>query len=300
MAEREEVIKVMRAKGPVIPVHIAKAFETSILFASAMLSDLVSAKLAKISRVKIGGSPIYYLPEQKNRLQEFSKHLPSKEKEAYEFLKKEKVLRDSQQPPAIKVALRNMKDFAWPLQVTINNQKEIFWKWYLLPNEEATITIKKLMGVQEKKPEPEQPRIEEKKEEIKPEPSKVEEIKTEVKKEEEIKEIPKQETTPNREIDFSWEILQFFTKNSIKVLNKEVIRKNEVDFIVELQSAVGNLKYYCKTKAKKKISDGDLSSAYVQGQLRKMPVLFVTYGEPTKRAKEMLDKEFNNIVYKQI
>ena len=327
MAEREEVIKVMRMKGPVIPVHIAKAFETSILFASAMLSDLVSAKLAKVSRVKIGGSPIYYLPEQRSRLQEFSKHLPGKEKEAYEILKREKVLKDSQQEPAIKVALRNMKDFAWPLQVTVNNNKEIFWKWYLLPNEEASKTIRNILGVQNKKIETESKKVIEAKEEVKEQP-KAEEKKIEVKYEEpnfteqkpEIKEekkieekktetkeehkpqIPEKKPAeqPKPAGEFLWQTLTFFTQNNIKVLNKEVIRKNEIDFIVELQSAVGGLKYYCKTKQKQKINDADLSTAYVQGELRKMPVIFLTKGEPTKRAKEMMAKEFKNIIFKKI
>ena len=43
-----------------------------------------------------------------------------------------------------------------------------------------------------------------------------------------------------------------------------------------------------------------MSSAYVQGHLKKLPVLFISYGEPTKRAKEMLAKEFQNIVFKKI
>ncbi|MBN2112206.1 hypothetical protein JW707_03855 [Candidatus Woesearchaeota archaeon] len=312
MATREEVLNVMKIKGPVIPVHIAKAFETSILFASAMLSDLVSAKLAKVSKVKIGGSPLYYIPEQRSRLQEFSKHLPSKEKEAYDLLRQEKVLNDSKQHPAIKVALRNINDFAWPLQVTIAGQKELFWKWYLLSNEEASAIIKKAMGLGEKKPEPEKPKTEskptEKREEAfgKEEKQALKETRTPEKKEEkegaEFKPKPPRLEKPKAKtgIDFSWQILQFFTQNNVKVLNKEVIRKNETDFIVELRSAVGGLRYYCKTKAKQKISDSDLSSAYVQGQIRKLPVLFLTDGEPTKKAKEMLSKEFENMVFKKI
>jgi len=67
-----------------------------------------------------------------------------------------------------------------------------------------------------------------------------------------------------------------------------------------LESSVGYLRYYCKAKAKKRVNDGDLSSAYVQGHLRKLPVLFLSYGEPTKRAKEMLGKEFRNILFKKI
>ncbi len=153
MIEREEILKIMGAKGPVIPVQISKETEISILFASAILSELVSAKLVKVSSVKIGGSPVYYLPEHKSRLQEFSKYLPQKEQEAYGLLKEKKVLRDSEQGAAIKVALRSIKDYAWPLQVTVNNNKEVFWKWYLLTNEEATEIIRKIVGVKEENEE---------------------------------------------------------------------------------------------------------------------------------------------------
>lgn len=323
MADREEILKIIRMKGPLLPVQLAKALETSILFASAMLSELVSANILKISTVKIGGSPIYYLPEQRSRLQEFSKHLPQKEKEAYDLLRQKRVLRDLRQEPAIKVALRNMKDYAWPLHVSVNSNKELFWKWYLLSKEEATITIKNLLGIKEKKPEEkvekapepikkETPKVAEGKEKaVEEQKEKVVEKRVEQKPEEKVlaqhnpeqkpleqpkKEFPKEKPVEN----FLWKILGFFTKNNIKVLNKEIIRKNEVDFIIELQTAVGILKYYCKAKSKKKIGDGDLSSAYVQGQLRKLPVLFLSCGEPTKRAKEMLGKEFQNIIFKQI
>jgi hypothetical protein len=248
--------------------------------------------LLKVSTVKVGGSPVYYLPEQTSMLQDFSKYLPNKEKEAYELLKEKKVLRDAAQEPAIKVALRNMKDFAWPLNATINNNKELFWKWYLTENEDAVGLIKGIMGVKE---EPKQKKVEEREKEIKQETGRKEETKHEEPRKSEEKPI---KTT---EDGFLTAILGYFSKNNIKVLNKEVIKKNsEIDFNVELQSAVGYLRYYCKAKAKKRINDGDLSAAYVQGHLRKLPVLFLSYGEPTKRAKEMLNKEFQNIVFKKI
>ncbi len=108
-----------------------------------------------------------------------------------------------------------------------------------------------------------------------------------------------EETTKNE--DFLGKLTKFFKGSNIRVLEKSIIKKNkEIDFIVELHSVVGYVRYYCKAKAKKKVGDGDLSSAYVQGQLRKLPVLFLSQGEPTKRVKEMLNKEFQNIVFKKI
>ena len=302
MVDREEILKIIRQKGPVLPVQISKEFGMSILFASAMLSELVSAHLLRVSHVKIGGSPVYYLPEQSSRLQDFSKYLHQKEKEAYELLKQKKVLKDSEQDPPIKVALSNIKDYAWPLHVTIGNSKELFWKWYLTTNDEASSIIKEALGVTkqeheskpaEKKEEKKETRMEEKLEEVQQKIIKPTRVKEETKKEIKTRKEPKE--------DFLGEILGYFTKNNIKVLNQEVIkRSSEIDFVIELQSVVGYLRYYCKAKSKKRVNDGDLSSAFVQGQLRKLPVLFLSHGEPTKRAKEMLIKEFKSIVFKKI
>lgn len=332
MASRDEILKIMREKGPVLPVQVSKELGTSILFGSAMLSELVSAKLVKVSTVKIGGSPLYYVPEHASRLQEFSKHLPQKEREAYELLKEKKVLRESSQEPAIKVALKNMKDFAWPLQVTVNNNQEIFWRWYLLSNEEAGGIIKGSLGLNGNKvDEPpketpkEEPREEEpaaeavEKKEQKPaekekqrpvEPQKQEKPQIQQKetqqrlepvKGQNIKKENASIPSGGQKDSFLLQIMDYFQKNNIKVLEQEVVRKNsEIDFVVLLQSVVGGLRYYCKAKAKKKVGDGDFSSAYVQGELRKLPVLFLSPGEPTKRANEMLNNEFKNIVFKKI
>ena len=67
-----------------------------------------------------------------------------------------------------------------------------------------------------------------------------------------------------------------------------------------MPTAVGNVDYFCKAKNKKKCNDGDLSSAYLKGQAKKMPVLFITTGEVTKKAENMLENEFKGMILKQI
>ena len=85
------------------------------------------------------------------------------------------------------------------------------------------------------------------------------------------------------------------------VLETNLIKKNsEIDFVVELQTSIGSVKYFCKSKNKKKISDGDIGSALVQAQSKNLPLLFLTKGDLTKKAKEMLGNEFKNIVFKKI
>jgi len=92
------------------------------------------------------------------------------------------------------------------------------------------------------------------------------------------------------------DIKSYFSRNKIIIKSSETIKKNsEFDFILEVPSGIGKMEYYCKVKNKKRINEGDLSSAYIQGQMKKLPVVFLTKGELTKRAKEMLSKEFKNI-----
>jgi len=306
MDSKEKVIQAIRIKGPVIPAQIAKVIGTDILMASAMLSELVSKNFLKISHVKFGSTPLYYLPGQESRLQDFAKNLHEKEKRAYDLLMQRKILRDKVAEPVVRVALRNIKDFAVPLQVKINDNVEIFWKWYLLTNEEAAGIIKGMVKSDEPKKEtkPVQETV------VKKEQEKPIEEKKEIKKEELKKVVPEKEVKKEEkkifidktaEDKFLNEVKRFFEKSNINLIEEKIVKKNsDLDLVIEVPSAVGSLIYYCKAKNKKRISDSDLSSAFVQGQLKKLPVLFLTKGELTKKAKEMLSKEFKNIKIKKI
>lgn len=306
MDSREKVIQTIRIRGPVIPVQISKVIGTDILMASAMLSELVSNNVLKISHVKFGSTPLYYLPGQESRLQDFAKNLHEKEKKAYDLLMQRKILRDKTAEPVVRVALRNIKDFAVPLQVKINDNVEIFWKWYLITNEEAAKIIKQTIKFDEPKREvkPVQETI------IKKEQEKPREEQKQIKKEELKKIVPEKEVKKEEKKIFIDktdedkllnEVKRFFEKSNINIMEEKIVKKNsDLDLVIEVPSAVGSLIYYCKAKSKKRISDSDLSSAFVQGQLKKLPVLFLTKGELTKKAKEMLSKEFKSIKINKI
>lgn len=276
----EKVLQLVRMKGPVIPSQISHEIGTNILLASAILSEMVARNTLKISSVKIGGSPLYYLPGQEQKLQEYASRLHEKEKNAYELLKEKKVLRDKSLDAVTRVALRQIKDFAKPLDVSIGNESELFWKWYLLPTEESEGLIKILLT---KTPEKEP-------------------VKEEL--EQEIAPLKKQVVTKTKAVaddSFAKKIKEYFEKNNIEVLEEKIIKKkSETEFIIKIPSAVGNLRYYCKARKKKRCNDTDLSLAYVQGQSKKLPVLFLTTGDLTKKAKEMFNNEFNHITFKKI
>ena len=113
---KEKVISTLKIKGPSLPIHIAKEIEQPMLFASAFLSELISEKKIKMSHMRVGSSPVYYLREQIADLSKFSEYLKSKEKEAFKMLKENRFLEDEILQPAIRVALREIKDFAIPFK----------------------------------------------------------------------------------------------------------------------------------------------------------------------------------------
>lgn len=303
---RERIVEIIKLKGPVLPVQIAKEIGSNILMASAHLAELTASKRLKISTIKVGGSPLYYLSGQEAFLQKFVGNMNDKEKKAYDSLQQNKILRDSEQEPVIRVALREIKDFAVPLNVTYNENKEIFWKWYLTPSEEAEKIIKQKLEILEMPLEKKvEGKIEEKtiekiqKQEIREQ--KIEEKPLERIQQKIPKEKPRKYKPREKEDNFLNAISKFFNKNSINIISSEVIKKNsEIDFIVEIPSVVGNLQYYCKAKNKKRISDADLSSAFVKGQFKKLPVLVVSNGDLSAKAQEILAKELNNITFKKI
>ena len=67
------------------------------------------------------------------------------------MLYQNKILKDYEQEPAIRVALRQIRDFAIPLQVNYENKIEIFWKWYLIDNKEMELLIKSKLSEKKKK-----------------------------------------------------------------------------------------------------------------------------------------------------
>ncbi len=285
MDNREKLRQIIAIKGPVVPSDVYSEIGSNILMTSAFMAEMVSNKILKISSLKIGSSPLYYLSGQEEKLQNFSKYLHEKEKKAYELLKEKKVLKDSVIEPVIRVALREIKDFAVPLKVNYKDKSEVFWKWYLLPKEDAEKTIKKEIGIKDIKEEDVKSVKEEERQK---------ELKTHIKKEP-LKTQPKK-TTPVFD-----KIYDYFNKNKISIISKEINKKGSGgDLIIEVPSPVGNIKYFCRVKGKKKINDSDLASAFVQGQQNKLPVLYVTSGQLTKKAKEMLNKEFKGMNLKQI
>ena len=436
MLTEDQILEFVKHTGPTLPTKVAKSINQQILFASAHLSDLVSRGQMRISKLKVGGSPLYYLPGQEDQLYRFAAgNINPKDLEVLDRLKKEKLLREQDLELLPRVALRALKDFAFPIEVNYQGNKDLFWKWYLLSDEELNILLKDFFELQEqsqqmiaeqekrsldlsdedaeeidnssiqetkednedkenKEPKenrgdnedkenrshhfsPEHDRlkavqstkviqttilettlskekqklgIKTKKEESEEfrevkENTKYKELRGEIKEQarEQVKEQVKEQarelgtikkeqegiTTEKQRLEsplhhleingrhsdlkkelkkkatddpFLPHLHDFFSRKEIKVENHEIIRKNaEIELLLKVPSAVGMMTYYCKAKNKKKCDEKDLSAAYMEAQIKKLPLLFLYSQELSKKAEEMLETgAFENVIVKKV
>ena len=132
---KTKILSIIQRRGPSLPVHITKEIGLNMLFTSAFLSELASEKKIIISNMKVGNSPVYFIHRQEPMLERFAQYLNSKEKEAFFLLKEKKFLKDRIQDPAIRVALREITDFAMALK----KNEEIFWRFFTTPESEFEV-----------------------------------------------------------------------------------------------------------------------------------------------------------------
>ncbi|MBT6995007.1 hypothetical protein HN865_03250 [Candidatus Woesearchaeota archaeon] len=279
MDNRAEALSVVMNKGPLQPSQIATTVNTNILFASAILSELVDNKKVKITHVKRGGSPFYYVQGQEEKLMDLAKYLSGKTKEAYDILSEKLVVRDSTAEPWQRVALRELKDFAVPVHVNYKGIQETFWKWYLTTNDEAKGIIKELFN---EKGEVEKETLVEKPIE--------EPLKKEIQKEVVQETLVKKESIENGE-----EILgDYFSSNEMYIISQNVVRKGrEFNFVIDVPSRLGKLRYFVKYKNKKSITDKDLLGAFDEGMEKGLPILFLSGGELNKKAQKYMDENIS-------
>jgi len=466
MLVEDKIINFLKFNGPSLAISVSKHLGEDNLISSAYLSELVSRKKVKISNIKIGTSPLYFLDGQEDQLVNFTSELKAKDREILLNLKDQRVLRESELDLLHKVVLRSLKDFAVPLHVTFDGKKELFWRWHLLSLEdsnklissffereiqerveveraiahekaEATTKIEiekkakeeallkeeeekqavlkakedRKKALEKKKKEEEEEAVkkaeeerkkdlEEKKkaleakrkkdaEELKKKESlereeKLKEfealkIKEEEKKkkanakkriesyplnttEKEVEEevsiyppvttkkkvnkkklvkakvkldptqeklvkedladkiereikgvepekedsivekIKKKITRKRKSDDFLTSILQYLKSINIEVVDHDVVRKNaEINLTIKASSVVGTMTYYCKAKNKLRCDDRDISAAYMESQIKKMPLLFLYPNDISKKAQELLNSgAFDNLMAKKM
>ena len=313
---RVQIIDFLKTSGPIIPVRLAKELKTNILMASAFLSELVSSGKVRVSYLKVGGTPLYYLMGQESILQKFSGNISQKEKMAYDELFSKKVLEDRKIEPVTRVALKELKDFA----VSMTFENEIYWKWYMISDTEAIKLIKE-NHLPENLLSTEPVQIQQKLVTqgipvqvtnstnivlLQSMPEVVEQEFPVVKLEQDIKEdmanLPESKDSlvsmEKKPDDFIRIVEEYFKHNNIKAM--EIKNKRaDIECIIRVPSNIGEILCYCRARNKKSITDADVSSAFLQSQYKGLPLLFLYSGKLTKKAQLMII-EYKKIIIKEI
>jgi len=310
---KERIITIIKTIGPSIPSYVSNQINMSILFTSAFLSELLSEKRLKISHMRIGSSPIYFIPGQENELEKYSNHLKSREKDAFVLLKEKKFLKDSEQEPAIRVALRSIRDFAIPLSINGEN----YWK-YLTVNENEfnsknQIIPKDISKEHKQEEKPKEIDLEIKNENITPEKilkeaekikEKLEEaneekqIEREHLKKEENKEIKHEKQSKSRKYiekdkkitkkkktiqktndNFFNKVKEKLIKKNIEILDIDNFNKN--DLILKIKEKEEKKLLFAYNK--KKISDLDIIKANKKASELKLRYSILSFGELPKK-----------------
>lgn len=274
----EKIINIIKTKGPSLPINISKQIGMSSLFISAFLSELANEKRVKVSALKVGGSPLYYLEGQEEQLEPYHKYLHPKEAETFLILKKNKILKDSEQDPATRVALRSIKDFASGFK----HNNEIYWRNIQIPESEAKKSITPpSISVKSPKKQIETPKSREKITINKPQKPTFENpvvINSQTKSK---KQKPKSE--------FVQRITNILDKN-FQIVEEGDYKTKEYNSIIQVKSELGTINFLTLAKDKKTITETDLKKLLSESQKIPLPALLLYTGEVSKKAQEYLTK----------
>ncbi len=296
MQTKEKILNFVKQNGPSLPVKVAATVGMSNLFTAAFMSELISEQKLKLSNMRVGSSPLYYIEGQEEQLQRYSEYLNHKEREAFKKLKETEILQDDELEPAIRIALRSIKDFAIQLQIMHNNEQKIFWKIHTLNNNEAKELIDRKINPRNLNKEIQEEKVVEKEEKIE---SKIISEETTNKKINifDSNEKKKSQSSIQKEISspFIDSIREIISVKNLEVLSEILIKKKEYSAKVRTDTHLGKQEFYLIAKDKKKISTEDLVFLLQKSQAEKMPGIILSNGEIDKKAIDYY-KEWRNLI----
>ncbi|PIN92879.1 hypothetical protein COU54_05140 [Candidatus Pacearchaeota archaeon CG10_big_fil_rev_8_21_14_0_10_31_24] len=317
---KEDIVYYLRVNGPSLPVHIAKRVNQSPLFTSAFLSELYREGKIIMSHLKIGSSSLYLLKGQEEQLEKFIEHLNQREREAYNIIKHGKFLKDQNLEPVMRVAIRNIKDFAIPVKIFKEDQPQIIWKYFSIPEAEVEnfINPKTEKIIEETKKEIIQNKasieVTPPSTEIQPNPipiipPKIQKVNVEPRNknneaislpfpESKTKETPK--TEKPIESEFLNSIKKHLEKRKISISQIVLERKKELTAKVSLNSDFGKQDFFLIAKDKKRIKEEELIDALKQAHAEKMPALLIATGTLEKKAISTYEEWQNLIKFEKL
>lgn len=276
---KEKIINRIRFQGPSLPVQIAKLINTDTLFASAFLSELISEKRLRLSNLRVGSSPLYFVPGQEHLLEKFGQHLRSKEREAFELLKENKILKDSEQHPAIRMALSQIKDFAIPFR----KDGELYWRYIIVDQEKINLEREEQLNKKI-------PLLREIRKQLEEKPKEIitieEKPKEEAVQEQTPKKKPAKKRKPKKADDkFFNKVKKFLEEKSIEILDLEGFSRNDLRLRIKMDGEEKLLVAYNK----RKINELDIIKAHKKAAELNLKYMLLGVGEPSKKLDGLID-----------
>ncbi len=317
---KKKIVSFLKEKGPSLPVHIAKEIGMDMLFTSAFLSELLSDGKIKISHLKVGNSRLYLLSGQEEQLENFSRYLNHKEKEAFELLKEKKFVDNSKLDPAIRIAMQNLEDFAKP----IDNEGKRIWKYFTAKKEdmpkpkqpkekkeeqkqEETKTQEKSKKTEDKEDEKKTSKDKSKKSEEKKDSKSKESEKKEDSKEDKSKSSKKKSkkkskrkrkrkrrTKKNKK--FFNQVKTFLDSQNIEIIDIQSFSKKDLMLKVKKDDNERILIAYNK----KRVNNKDIIKAYKKASEEDLPYLILSKGKPYKKTQRIIKAVKNLKAIKKI
>ncbi|MFP4119184.1 MAG: hypothetical protein ACLFTH_03965 [Candidatus Woesearchaeota archaeon] len=147
--DKNDIISLLKNKGPLVPAEIKSKVGGDTIIVGAILSEQTSKGVIKVSYLKKGGSPFYYLPGQEKQLENHKELLDTKDQQTLEMLKERKVVQDASQELFYRVSLRRLKDFAKELKANTVYGELLFWRYHQVSEQEAIEILRKRYGKRE-------------------------------------------------------------------------------------------------------------------------------------------------------
>lgn len=286
---KEKILSTIRAKGPSLPVHIAGEIGMSILFTSAFLSELFSEKKLNMSHMRVGSSPIYFNPGQEPQLEKFHQYLKSKEKDAYVLLKEKEFLKDYEQDPAIRVALREIRDFAIPFK----KNDELIWRYFTVSEinfKEEQLQKHDFESNEVKEPEKEIQIPQKHEQPLQKQPpelnifEKKERLKEHIRKKAKPKKKQTGKKTQKKNDKFFNQVKEYLSEKSIEILDIKSFSKNDLILKIKTNEKEQLLVAYNK----KRLTEEDIIKANQKAEEANLPYILLSLGEPLKKLQNLI------------
>ncbi|HVY01582.1 MAG TPA: hypothetical protein VHA12_02345 [Candidatus Nanoarchaeia archaeon] len=302
---KQQILSHISQKGPSLPATIAGEIRVQPLFVSAFLSELYREGKVLMSHLKVGTSSLYILPGQEKMLENFVQHLNTREREAYNLLKQKKVLKESELTPVIRVAIRDIKDFAKSEQIN----GDVQWTYIFAEPEEIKVSVEKEKTI------PVQQAVQTVREnieiiqqsQVQEQETKVEEKKQQVKKVKEKKPV-KQESSfeltfnpsyqmPQQTTPLAEEAKNFLEKNNYSNITILKSDKKESTLKASIQGPNGMQTYLVFVKDKKKLKEEEIQLALQEAHSQRLLCLILARAEPDKKLSQFISAWNNFVAY---